>query len=173
MFKRDRLRLHDIYDVWITAHSVSGRRCRYNYPLDRSILRNCLTLDPTLKQYGRRFRPRLSDQFLSACATIMMHLFNFSEEWSSGTQRISVCWNRWWLCTVRKRYHAWRKTRISQNWFVVRPDVSMVRCLCLRQWRIPLAYNKDMQEDRKNFSFDAMDTVKVFALFNGMLQPCV
>lgn len=34
---------------------------------------------------------------------------------------------------------------------------------------IPLAYNKDMQED-KELSFDAMDTVKgCLALFNGML----
>jgi len=34
---------------------------------------------------------------------------------------------------------------------------------------IPLAYNKDMQED-KELSFDAMDTVKgCIALFNGML----
>ena len=34
---------------------------------------------------------------------------------------------------------------------------------------IPLAYNKDMQED-KELSFDAMDTVKgCVALFNGML----
>jgi argininosuccinate lyase len=35
---------------------------------------------------------------------------------------------------------------------------------------IPLAYNKDMQED-KELSFDAMDTVKgCIALFNGMLS---
>ena len=34
---------------------------------------------------------------------------------------------------------------------------------------IPLAYNKDMQED-KELSFDAMDTAKgCLALFNGML----
>ena len=34
---------------------------------------------------------------------------------------------------------------------------------------IPLAYNKDMQED-KELSFDAMDTVKgCLALFTGML----
>ena len=34
---------------------------------------------------------------------------------------------------------------------------------------IPLAYNKDMQED-KELAFDAMDTVKgCLALFNGML----
>ena len=35
---------------------------------------------------------------------------------------------------------------------------------------IPLAYNKDMQED-KELAFDAMDTVKgCIALFNGMLE---
>ena len=35
---------------------------------------------------------------------------------------------------------------------------------------IPLAYNKDMQED-KEFTFDALDTVKgCLALFNGMLS---
>ncbi len=34
---------------------------------------------------------------------------------------------------------------------------------------IPLAYNKDMQED-KELTFDAIDTVKgCLALFNGML----
>ena len=35
---------------------------------------------------------------------------------------------------------------------------------------IPLAYNKDMQED-KEFTFDAIDTVKgCIALFNGMIS---
>ena len=35
---------------------------------------------------------------------------------------------------------------------------------------IPLAYNKDMQED-KELTFDAIDTVKgCLALFNGMLS---
>lgn len=35
---------------------------------------------------------------------------------------------------------------------------------------IPLAYNKDMQED-KEFTFDAIDTVKgCIALFNGMIK---
>ncbi len=35
---------------------------------------------------------------------------------------------------------------------------------------IPLAYNKDMQED-KELSFDAMDTVKgCIALFTGMID---
>jgi argininosuccinate lyase len=35
---------------------------------------------------------------------------------------------------------------------------------------LPLAYNKDMQED-KEFTFDAIDTVKgCLALFNGMIE---
>ena len=38
---------------------------------------------------------------------------------------------------------------------------------------IPLAYNKDMQED-KEFTFDAIDTVKgCIALFNGMISTMV
>ena len=37
---------------------------------------------------------------------------------------------------------------------------------------IPLAYNKDMQED-KELTFDAIDTVKgCIALFTGMVSPC-
>ena len=35
---------------------------------------------------------------------------------------------------------------------------------------IPLAYNKDMQEDKENI-FDALDTVKAcFSVFNGMIK---
>ena len=38
---------------------------------------------------------------------------------------------------------------------------------------IPLAYNKDMQED-KELTFDAIDTVKgCIALFTGMVSTCL
>ena len=38
---------------------------------------------------------------------------------------------------------------------------------------IPLAYNKDMQED-KEMTFDAIDTVKsCLVLFNGMVKTCL
>ena len=64
-----------------------------------------------------------------------------------------------------------RRTRISQS--LIRGKTGRVygalMSLLTTMKGIPLAYNKDMQED-KELTFDAMDTVKgCIALFTGML----
>ena len=110
-------------------------------------------------------------EFLSALSTIMMHLSRFSEEviiWNS---------NEYQFVEIDDAYSTGSSIMPQKK----NPDIAeLVRgktgrvygalmSLLTTMKGIPLAYNKDMQED-KELSFDAMDTAKgCLALFNGML----
>ena len=150
MFKRDRLRLHDIYE-------------RMNYcPLGSG---------PTLNSMDGVSDRDYLIEFLSALSTIMMHLSRFSEEviiWNS---------NEYQFVEIDDAYSTGSSIMPQKK----NPDIAeLVRGKTGRVYGalmsilttmkgIPLAYNKDMQED-KELSFDAMDTAKgCVALFNGML----
>ena len=65
-----------------------------------------------------------------------------------------------------------RRILILLNWSVERQDVygGCFTSIPTTMKGIPLAYNKDMQED-KELTFDAIDTVKgCISLFNGMMK---
>ena len=63
MFKRDHERLIDIAKRMNTCPLGSGALAGTTYPLDREYTAELLGFDgPTLKQYGRCFRQRLSDR---------------------------------------------------------------------------------------------------------------
>ena len=149
MFKRDRLRLHDIYERMNYCPLGSGALAGTTYPLDREYTAELLGFyGPTLNSMDGVSDRDYLIEFLSACATIMMHLSRFSEE--------IIIWNS------------------NEYQFVEIDDAystgsSIIMSLLTTMKGIPLAYNKDMQED-KELSFDAMDTVKgCIALFTGML----
>ena len=111
-------------------------------------------------------------EYLSAMATIMMHLSRFSEEiiiWNS---------NEYKFVEIDDAYSTGSSIMPQKK----NPDIAeLVRgktgrvygalmSLLTTMKGIPLAYNKDMQED-KELSFDAMDTTKgCIALFTGMLD---
>ena len=104
-------------------------------------------------------------------STVMMHLSRFCEEviiWNS---------NEYQFVEIDDAYSTGSSIMPQKK----NPDIAeLVRgktgrvygalmSLLTTMKGIPLAYNKDMQED-KELSFDAMDTVKgCIALFNGML----
>ena len=172
MFKRDRLRLHDIYERMNYCPLGSGALAGTTYPLDREYTAELLGFyGPTLNSMDGVSDRDYLIEILSACATIMMHLSRFSEEiiiWNS---------NEYQFVEIDDAYSTGSSIMPQKK----NPDIAeLVRgktgrvygalmSLLTTMKGIPLAYNKDMQED-KELSFDAMDTVKgCIALFTGML----
>ena len=166
MFKRDRLRLHDIYERMNYCPLGSGALAGTTYPLDREYTAELLGFyGPTLNSMDGVSDRDYLIEFLSACATIMMHLSRFSEEiiiWNS---------NEYQFVEIDDAYSTGSSIMPQKK----NPDIAeLVRGKTGRVYGalmslLPLAYNKDMQED-KELSFDAMDTVKgCIALFTGML----
>lgn len=173
MFKRDRLRLHDIYERMNYCPLGSGALAGTTYPLDREYTAELLGFyGPTLNSMDSVADRDYLIELLSAMSTIMMHLSRFSEEviiWNS---------NEYQFVDIDDAYSTGSSIMPQKK----NPDIAeLVRgktgrvygalmSLLTTMKGIPLAYNKDMQED-KEFVFDAIDTVKgCLALFTGMLR---
>ena len=172
MFRRDRLRLQDIFKRMNYCPLGSGALAGTTYPLDREYPSELLCFyGPTLNSMDGVSDRDYLIEFLSALSTIMMHLSRFSEEviiWNS---------NEYQFVEIDDAYSTGSSIMPQKK----NPDIAeLVRgktgrvygalmSLLTTMKGIPLAYNKDMQED-KELSFDAMDTAKgCLALFNGML----
>ena len=173
MFKRDHERLQDIYRRMNTCPLGSGALAGTTYPLDREYTASLLGFDgPTLNSMdGVSDRDYLLE-LLSALSIIMMHLSRFSEEviiWNS---------NEYKFVEIDDAYSTGSSIMPQKK----NPDIAeLVRgktgrvygalnALLTTMKGIPLAYNKDMQED-KEWAFDAIDTAKgCLALFTGMLR---
>ena len=172
MFRRDRLRLQDIFQRMNYCPLGSGALAGTTYPLDREYTAELLGFyGPTLNSMDGVSDRDYLIEFLSALSTIMMHLSRFSEEviiWNS---------NEYQFVEIDDAYSTGSSIMPQKK----NPDIAeLVRgktgrvygalmSLFTTMKGIPLAYNKDMQED-KELSFDAMDTAKgCLALFNGML----
>ncbi|MBR1855151.1 MAG: argininosuccinate lyase, partial [Lachnospiraceae bacterium] len=172
MFKRDRLRLHDIYARMNYCPLGSGALAGTTYPLDRDFTATELGFyGPTDNSMDGVSDRDYLIEFLSAMSVIMMHLSRFSEEviiWNSNEYR---------FVEIDDAYSTGSSIMPQKK----NPDIAeLVRgktgrvygalmSLLTTMKGIPLAYNKDMQED-KELAFDAMDTTKgCVALFTGML----
>ncbi len=173
MFKRDRLRMKDIFERMNYCPLGAGALAGTTYPLDRKYTAALLGFTgPTLNSMDSVSDRDYLIEFLSAMATIMMHLSRFSEEiiiWNS---------NEYQFVEIDDAYSTGSSIMPQKK----NPDIAeLVRgktgrvygalmSLLTTMKGIPLAYNKDMQED-KEMAFDAMDTVKdCLTLFNGMLK---
>ena len=173
MFKRDRLRMQDIYKRMNYCPLGSGALAGTTYPLDREYTAELLGFyGPTLNSMDGVSDRDYLIEYLSALSTIMMHLSRFSEEviiWNS---------NEYQFVEIDDSYSTGSSIMPQKK----NPDIAeLVRgktgrvygalmSLLTTMKGIPLAYNKDMQED-KELSFDAIDTVKgCIALFSGMLK---
>ena len=173
MFNRDRLRLTDIYDRMNYCPLGSGALAGTTYPLDRNLTAELLGFyGPTLNSMDSVADRDYLIELLSAMSTIMMHLSRFSEEviiWNSNEYR---------FVEIDDAYSTGSSIMPQKK----NPDIAeLVRgktgrvygalmSLLTTMKGIPLAYNKDMQED-KEFVFDAIDTTKgCLALFTGMLR---
>lgn len=173
MFKRDRLRMKDIYQRMNYCPLGSGALAGTTYPLDREYTAELLEFaGPTLNSMDSVADRDYLIELLSAMSTVMMHLSRFSEEviiWNS---------NEYQFVEIDDAYSTGSSIMPQKK----NPDIAeLVRgktgrvygalmSLLTTMKGIPLAYNKDMQED-KEFVFDAIDTTKgCLALFTGMLK---
>ena len=172
MFKRDLSRMQDIVKRMNLCPLGSGALAGTTYPLDREYTASLLDFDgATLNSMDSVSDRDYVIEFLSASSTIMMHLSRFCEEiiiWNS---------NEYQFVEMDDAYSTGSSIMPQKK----NPDIAeLVRGKTGRVYGalvsilttmkgIPLAYNKDMQED-KEFTFDAMDTVKgCLALFTGMV----
>ena len=173
MFKRDRSRLHDIFERMNYCPLGSGALAGTTYPLDREYTAELLGFyGPTLNSMDSVADRDYLIELLAALSTIMMHLSRFSEEviiWNSNEYR---------FVEIDDAYSTGSSIMPQKK----NPDIAeLVRgktgrvygalmSLLTTMKGLPLAYNKDMQED-KEFVFDAIDTAKgCLALFTGMLR---
>ena len=173
MFKRDYSRLTDIYDRMNYCPLGAGALAGTTYPLDREQTASLLNFyGPTLNSMDSVSDRDYVIELLSALSTIMMHLSRFSEEviiWNS---------NEYKFVSIDDGFSTGSSIMPQKK----NPDIAeLVRGKTGRVYGaltsilttmkgIPLAYNKDMQED-KELTFDAIDTVKgCIALFTGMVS---
>ncbi len=173
MFRRDRERLSDIYKRMNYCPLGAGALAGTTYPLDRELTASLLGFDgPT-----RNSMDSVSDrdyliEFLSALSMIMMHLSRFCEEiiiWNTDEYRFVEIDDS--FSTGSSIMPQKKNPDIAE---LVRGKTGRVygalTSLLTTMKGLPLAYNKDMQED-KEVSFDAIDTVEAcLRLFTGMID---
>ena len=164
---------HDIYKRMNLCPLGSGALAGTTYPLDRAYTAELLHFDgPTRNSMDSVADRDYLIELLSAMSTIMMHLSRFCEEiitWNTNEYR---------FVEIDDAYSTGSSIMPQKK----NPDIAeLVRgktgrvygaliSLLTTMKGLPLAYNKDMQED-KELTFDAMDTVKgCIALFNGMVS---
>ena len=173
MFKRDLLRMKDIRSRMNYCPLGAGALAGTTYPLDREFTARELGFyGPTLNSMDSVADRDYLIEYLSALSTIMMHLSRFSEEiiiWNSNEYR---------FVEIDDAYSTGSSIMPQKK----NPDIAeLVRgktgrvygdltSLLTTMKGIPLAYNKDMQED-KEAAFDAIDTVdNCLTLFTDMLR---
>lgn len=106
MFKRDRLRLKDIYARMNYCPLGAGALAGTTYPLDRNYTASLLGFEgPTLNSMDSVSDRDYLIEYLAALSTIMMHLSRFPRNHYLEFQRIRLCGNRRCLFH-RKQHHA-------------------------------------------------------------------
>ena len=173
MFLRDKDRLKDIRKRLNLSPLGAGALCGTTYNLDRDYVADKLGFDTaTFNSMDSVSDRDYLIETLSAVSIIMMHLSRFSEEliiWNSNEYR---------FVEMDDSYSTGSSIMPQKK----NPDIAeLVRgktgrtygaliSLLTTMKGLPLAYNKDMQED-KEVAFDAFDTVKdCLHLFAGMLD---
>lgn len=173
MFKRDVLRLQDIYKRMNYCPLGAGAFAGTTYPLDRAYTASLMGFEgPTLNSMDSVADRDYVIEFLAALSTIMMHLSRFSEEiiiWNSNEYRFVEIDDG--FSTGSSIMPQKKNPDIAE---LVRGKTGRVygalMSILTTMKGIPLAYNKDMQED-KEVTFDAIETVKkCLVLFDGMLS---
>ena len=173
MLKRDYGRLLDCYDRMNEMPLGSGALATSTYPIDRNFVSNELGFNnPTINSIDSVSDRDYAIEALSALSLIMMHLSRFSEE------VILWCTDEFNFVELDDAYSTGSSIMPQKK----NPDVAeLVRGKTGRVYGdlmtlltvmkgIPLAYNKDMQEDKESL-FDGLDTVLLsIQTFTGMLD---
>jgi len=176
MFSRDRSRLSDIKKRLNLCPLGSGALAGTTYPLDRKYTAELLNFDgPTLNSMDSVSDRDYLIELLSALSIISMHLSRFSEEiivWNTNEYR---------FVEIDDSYSTGSSIMPQKK----NPDIAeLIRgktgrvygalmSLLTTMKGLPLAYNKDSQEDKEG-AFDAIDTVKkCLFLFDGMMAKMI
>ena len=162
MFKRDVTRLEDCLERLDECPLGAGALATSTYPVDRFQTAAALGFQkPTDNSMDSVSDRDFAIEFLSACSILMMHLSRFSEE--------IILWCSWEFKFVEldDAYSTGSSIMPQKK----NPDVaelvrgktgrvygSLITLLTIMKG-LPLAYNKDMQEDKEPV-FDAIDTVE-------------
>ncbi len=172
MFRRDRERMADIYHRMNACPLGAGALAGTTYPLDREYAAGLMGFaGPTYNSMDSVADRDYLIEFLAALSMVMMHLSRFSEEiilWNS---------NEYQFVEIDDAFSTGSSIMPQKK----NPDIAeLVRgktgrvygalmALLTTMKGLPLAYNKDMQED-KEVAFDAFDTVRdCLELFGEML----
>ncbi|MBE5996919.1 MAG: argininosuccinate lyase [Lachnospiraceae bacterium] len=176
MFRRDREHLLSLRIRMNTCPLGSGALAGTTFPLNREETAALLEFDGACENSIDGVSDRdYVIEFLGILSSVMMHLSRFSEEiimWNSDEYR---------FLTLDDSFSTGSSIMPQKK----NPDIAeLVRGKTGRVYGalislmtvmkgIPLAYNKDMQED-KELTFDAIDTTReCIALFGGMLKTAV
>ena len=173
MFKRDLGRIKDTLKRMDEMPLGSGALATSTYPIDREMVAKELDFSSiSLNSLDAVSDRDYVIETLSALSMIMMHLSRFSEE------IILWCTHEFSFVELDDAYSTGSSIMPQKK----NPDVAelvrgktgrvygdLITLLTLMKG-IPLAYNKDMQEDKEAL-FDALDTVFLsIKTFNGMLK---
>ena len=172
MAKRDYERLIGIRKRMNYCPLGAGALAGTTYPLDRELTAKLLDFDgPTLNSMDSVADRDYVIELLSALNTIMMHLSRFSEEiimWNSneyGFVELDDAYSTGSSIMPQKKNPDIAELVRGKTGRVYGAYISLITTMK----GIPLAYNKDMQED-KEMTFDAIDTVKsCIKLFADMI----
>ena len=173
MFRRDVTRLEDCLERLDECPLGAGALATSTYPVDRQMTAKLLGFaKPTENSMDSVSDRDYAIEFLSACSIMMMHLSRFAEE--------IILWCSWEFkyADLDDAYSTGSSIMPQKK----NPDVAeLVRGKTGRVYgdlmtlltvmkALPLAYNKDMQEDKEPV-FDAIDTVEMcLPVFGAMLQ---
>ncbi len=172
MAKRDYGRLTDILKRMNVCPLGAGALAGTTYPLDRELTASLMEFDgPTLNSMDSVSDRDYVIETLSAASTLMMHLSRFSEEiiiWNSDEYKFIELDDA--FSTGSSIMPQKKNPDIAE---LVRGKTGRVYAaltsILVTMKGIPLAYNKDMQED-KELTFDALDTVaSCLTLFTEMI----
>ncbi len=163
MFKRDRERLMDCYKRTNVLPLGAGALATTTYPLDRTYVASLLDFDGiTMNSIDSVSDRDFSIEFMSAMSLIMMHLSRFSEE------IILWCSDEFKFVQLDDEYSTGSSIMPQKK----NPDIAeLVRGKTGRVYGnllgllttmkgLPLAYNKDMQEDKESL-FDSVNTLSM------------
>ena len=172
MFRRDRERISSIAGRMDTCPLGSGALAGTTYPLDRAFTAKELGFDLPCRNSmdGVSDRDYLIE-FLGALSICQMHLSRFAEEvilWNSNEYRfveLDDAFSTGSSIMPQKKNPDIAELVRGKTGRVYGALVSILTTMK----GLPLAYNKDMQEDKES-AFDAIDTLKGnLKLFDGCI----
>ncbi len=176
MFKRDIARLDDTYKRTNVMPLGSGALAGTTYPLDRQYVCDQLGFDSiTLDSMDGVSDRDFCVELLSCLSMVMMHLSRFCEEiilWSSHEFKfveLDDAYSTGSSIMPQKKNPDMAELIRGKTGRVYGHLMGMLTMMK----GLPLAYNKDMQED-KEAVFDAVDTVKMcLPVFTNMIKTAV